>query len=105
MLRVLERLSEQVAQRLDELELVGKTVTLKLRWHDFVSVTRSVSVSPPLQETSAIMQYLRPLLDHVLVAGKPVRLLGVMISGLIARNEEELPPFVLMPSLWEMVDE
>ena len=48
MLHVLERLSEQVAQRLDELELVGKTITLKLRWHDFVSiVTRSVSVSPP----------------------------------------------------------
>ena len=62
MLHVLERLSEQVAQRLDELELVGETITLKLRWHDFQSITRSVSVSPPIQETSAIMLSLGPCL-------------------------------------------
>ena len=50
MLRVLEHLSEQVAQRLHELEFVGKTVTLKLRWYDFEIVTRSVSVAAPLQD-------------------------------------------------------
>ena len=102
MLHVLEHLSEQVAQRLDELDLTGKTVTLKLRWYDFESVTRSISMSPPIHDAPAMMQSLRPLLDHVLVAGKPVRLLGVTLSGLLPRCVVEYPPLVHTPSLWEM---
>ena len=102
MLRVLEHLSEQVAQRLGELDVRGKTVTLKLRWHDFQNVTRSISVSPPIQDAPAMMQSLRSLLDHVLVAGKPVRLLGVTLSGLLPRGVVEYPPLVHTPSLWEM---
>src|SRR5579864_3399938 len=49
MLLVLEQLAEQVASRLAELEIAGKTITLKLRWQDFQLVTRSISTASPIQ--------------------------------------------------------
>ena len=55
---VLEQLAEQVAQRLAELEIAGKTVTLKLRWHNFQLVTRSMTVASPIQDAQAMMRYL-----------------------------------------------
>jgi impB/mucB/samB family C-terminal domain len=58
MLMVLEQLAGQVAQRLAELEIAGKTVTLKLRWHNFQLVTRSMTVASPIQYAQAMMRYL-----------------------------------------------
>ena len=60
----LEHLAEQVALRLIELGLAGTTITLKLRWHDFQLVTRSVSVAQPLQDSQGIMHSIQPLLSQ-----------------------------------------
>jgi hypothetical protein len=49
MLAVLENLAEQVAIRLAELGIAGKTITLKLRWNDFRLVSRSLSTPQPIQ--------------------------------------------------------
>ena len=55
---VLEQLAEQVESRLAELEIAGKTVTLKLQWHNFQLVTRSMTVASPIQDAQAMMRYL-----------------------------------------------
>ncbi len=44
---VLEQLAGQVEHRLVELDLRGRTLTLKVRWSDFQLVTRSVSRIEP----------------------------------------------------------
>lgn len=56
MLAVLEQLAEQVAQRLVELGIASRTITLKVRWHDFRLVTRSKSVAPPIQDAPTMMR-------------------------------------------------
>lgn len=102
MLTVLERLAKQVEQRLGELELACSTVTLKLRWHDFQLVARSVSLARPIQDAQTMMAHVALLLDHLLVQGqKPVRLVGVIVSNLVAADALDQHPHLMMPSLWE----
>ncbi len=105
LLDVLEHLAEQVAQRLVELSVAGTTITLKLRWSDFQLVTRSMSLAQPLQDAPTIMRSLQTLLDQVLSENKPVRLLGVTLSGLVP--ESSLVPYeqMSMLPLWEKAHE
>jgi len=105
LLMVIEQLAEQVESRLAELEIAGKTVTLKLRWHDFHLVTRRVSAASPIKDAQTMMRYLRPLLDQLLVENKPVRLLGVTVSQLLASSELSKHKRVTTPSLWELPSE
>jgi DNA polymerase IV len=103
MLVVLEQLAQQVESRLVELEVAGKTVTLKLRWHDFQLVTRSLSIASPIQDAQAMMRSLRPLLDQLLMKNRPVRLLGVTLSHLVSSQELHKLEHLETPSLWELV--
>jgi len=76
-------LSEQVAYRLRQQNLYGRTVQIKLRFADFKTITRSHSLSEPTQLTQDIWRTAVNLLNDYLQDHKPaVRLLGVGISGL-----------------------
>jgi len=81
-------LSEQVAYRLRQQNLYGRTVQIKLRFADFKTITRSHSLSEPTQLTQDIWQTAVNLLNDYLQKHKPaVRLLGVGISGLTDQPE------------------
>ncbi len=101
MLAVLESLAEQVAIRLAELGIAGKTITLKLRWNDFRLVSRSLSTPQPIQGGHTMMQYVRPLLDQLLKELRPVRLLGISLSHLVSEAEMRKHEQIQTPSLWE----
>jgi len=76
-----ERLSRRVAASLDKKKLKARTVTLKLRYSDFTTVTRSHSAAP----TSAADDFAARaalLLERTEAARRPVRLLGVGAHGL-----------------------
>jgi DNA polymerase-4 len=77
----------QVARKLRAEELTGTTVKLKLRWMDFTTLTRQTSVGPTDDEV-LLAQVARWLLEQVWVRGRPVRLIGVGISGLEARARQ-----------------
>jgi DNA polymerase IV len=105
MLAIVETLAEQVALRLAELGIAGKTITLKLRWNDFRNVSRSISPSQPIQSAGAMMRYLRPLLEQLLQERKPVRLLGVTLSHLVAEAEMNKYKQMSMQTLWDLAGE
>src|SRR5260370_13681943 len=65
MIQVLEHLARQVEQRLVELNLRGRTLTLKVRWSDFQLITRSVSRSQGFQDAQGMMPVLRTLLTRL----------------------------------------
>ena len=99
--RILEMLALQVERRLTELGIAGKTLTLKVRWSTFELVTRATSRAQGFQ----LAQEMLPVL-HVLLAGlvdekRPVRLLGVIVSGLISFEEMQRAGQVVTPSLWQ----
>jgi DNA polymerase IV len=71
----------------------ARTVTLKVRYDDFTTITRSHSVAPPTCDEAAIVARALALLDRTEAGRRPVRLLGVSVHGLAstAESEPELP--------------
>jgi DNA polymerase-4 len=66
LLPVLQRLTDRVATRLRKKHRSARTVTIKVRFGDLSSVTRSVTVSTPTASTGAIVEIAKPLLQKVL---------------------------------------
>jgi DNA polymerase-4 len=82
--------TEQVARRLRRHQLVGRTVQLKIRFHDFSTITRSQTLHAPTNITQEIWQAAVELLASRLPARRgPVRLLGVGVSGLELRSDSQ----------------
>jgi DNA polymerase IV len=76
------RMADAVGTRLREARLAGRTITVKVRYGDRVTITRSHTVGAPLDSPRAIGLVAGALLDAVEVS-PGVRLLGVSASGLV----------------------
>ncbi|MBA2495484.1 MAG: DNA polymerase IV [Acidimicrobiia bacterium] len=76
------RLADAVGVRLREAGVAGRTVTVKVRFHDFRTITRSVTLSGPADSGTAIARAAKALLEAVDPASG-VRLLGVGVSKLV----------------------
>jgi DNA polymerase-4 len=83
--------AERVARELRAEGLAGRTVTLKLRFADFSTITRRRS-GEPTQDGLAIYREAARLLDSV-GATRAVRLIGVSMSGLGPAGQGQLPLF------------
>lgn len=78
----LRELSGKIASRLQQKNAAGKTVTLKVRYEDFETITRSNSFSHYIDEASDIADTAIALLDETKVGDQKVRLLGITMSNL-----------------------
>lgn len=80
---VLDGLADTVARRLRAHRLQARTVTLKARYPDFNTPTRSLTLPEPTDRTVDLRDAARTLLRERLGrAGRPLRLLGVTASNL-----------------------
>jgi DNA polymerase IV len=78
----------------------ARTVTLKVRYQDFTTITRSVTVTPPTDDASVVASRAVALLDRTEAGARPVRLLGVGVHNLSGLDEEaQLPPPSRVPRL------
>lgn len=80
--RTLLRLSEGVGRRLRREGMAGTTVKIKLRWEDFTTLTRQVTLPQPSNLDHEIYAAALDLFYSNWPPGRPVRLLGVGVSGL-----------------------
>jgi len=73
--------------------LTCRTVTIKVRYSDFTTITRSHSRTPPTCDPDEIAARAIALLDRTEAGTRPVRLLGVSVHNLIGPDEprEEVP--------------
>ena len=94
------RMADSVSSRLRANHLQGRTVTLKLRYGDFTTITRSHSLSRPLVSTTELVKVASTLLSATDIA-PGVRLLGVGVSSL----EERLAPAAEQLALWDTARE
>jgi DNA polymerase-4 len=78
----LAHLSEKVGRRLREQGLWARTIQLKLRYSDFSTFTRALTLGHATQIDTEIYQTARELLRKNRRAGAAIRLLGVQTSGL-----------------------
>ncbi len=89
----LRHLAEQVAERLQRHSLRGRTVTLKLRSHDFRTLTRQTSLPLPTDRADQIAAVAERLLAMELAPGGRYRLVGVSVSGFRPAVQLPLPLF------------
>jgi DNA polymerase-4 len=78
--RTLRELSETVGRRLRHERLCASTVKIKLRWPDFTTLTRQVTLPQPTDQGEEISITALDILEKNRPARQPVRLLGVGVS-------------------------
>jgi DNA polymerase-4 len=94
----LEQIREEVADMaghvvswLARKSLLARTVTIKVRYNDFTTVTRSQSAAPT-RDSAALIARAVQLLDRTDAGRRPVRLLGVSVHNFCADGDLVDPP-------------
>jgi DNA polymerase-4 len=98
--REIAEMAGSAAGWLQRRELYSRTVTIKVRYNDFTTITRSHS-APPTRASDQIVARALALLDRTDAGSRPVRLLGVSVHNLTP------DPFVMPddPEPWLPFDE
>ena len=73
----------------------GRTVTLKIKFADFETISRSQSSSDPVRSRSELERVATGLLQKLIPLPKAVRLLGVSLACL--QNEEAVISQMALP--------
>lgn len=82
--RELLELATRVGERLRRNERQGQTVTVKVKFHNFSSNTRSQTLSEPTSDSMEIFKLACELLKKTKAGSKPLRLVGISVSNLSA---------------------
>ena len=102
--RELARMVDAVAHRLRDSGVAGRTVTLKLRYGDFTTVTRSQTRAAATDLATEILEAATDLLG-LLDPSPGVRLLGVSVSGLQDGNVRQLRFDEVTTAGWRAAEE
>lgn len=78
---ILTKYLMRIQKRLDELDLMPRTLTIKVKYHDFEQFTRSHSLEYNTNDIRILSDALSSMYDH-LIFEKPVRLIGLSLSNL-----------------------
>jgi DNA polymerase IV len=86
---IIDRHARNVCERLTKARLSGRTITVKVRLHDFTTLTRSATIAGPTDRPAVVSRLARGLLTELDTSGG-VRLLGVGVSGLADWIQDDL---------------
>src|SRR5918999_1889457 len=81
-LREMLRLSDRTATRLRVKGLCGRTITLKVRFANFKTITRSRTLDAAVDTTAEVYEIARELYERLDPDRPRIRLLGVAVAGL-----------------------
>src|SRR3954451_9721038 len=81
--RELLRLSDRTATRVRAAGMMGRTVTIKVRFADFTTITRSRTLRDPTDVSRDIYATARSLFDALGLQRARIRLVGVRMEGLV----------------------
>ncbi len=81
--RRLLQLSDKVAARLRAAEMMGRTVTIKVRFADFTTITRSRTLREPTDTSRVVYDAARELFDALGLQRARIRLVGVRLDKLV----------------------
>ena len=88
----LDKIARILTDRLERNGLKGRTITLKLKYHDFKQVTRSHSLNEATNNEELILATAKQLLTATDIDDRKVRLLGISLSNfgdLVPRSRKE----------------
>jgi len=88
MLDKLHDITRKLAETLDKKNIGGRTVTLKIKYHNFIITSRSRTVDTYVATAPEIFTVIEDLLRVPHYPEEPVRLLGIQISNLNINKRE-----------------
>lgn len=77
----LRKIAGNVHNRLQKHNLKGRTITLKVKYHNFKTITRSLSLPELVNDFETIYTTAKTLLDGTELEDKRIRLLGISLSN------------------------
>ncbi|RPJ83758.1 MAG: DNA polymerase IV, partial [Acidobacteria bacterium] len=89
----LHHLADRIGARLRAKSLAGRTITVRVRFADLRSVTRSLTLSAPVSSTRALAEIAEDLVRSVLadhLDGRMISLLAISVSNLDAHAVVQL---------------
>jgi DNA polymerase-4 len=87
LMREILRLSAKVATRMRAAGVAGRTVTLKVRFADFTTITRSRTLTDATDVTGEVHAAATGLYDALGLQRARIRLVGVRVEGLVPREQ------------------
>lgn len=81
-------LVDRLIIRLDKRKLNGRTLTVKIKFHDFTQITRSLSTPFAIYDKPAMLSLLDKIIGNLDLKSKKIRLLGVGISNFIDNDNK-----------------
>ena len=78
-----DRLTEQVAKIMLKRRTTARTVTIKIKYHDFSQITRSTTPPQPIKNGASLQAALPDLINKTELGNRPCRLLGVSVSNFV----------------------
>ncbi|MEQ8625898.1 MAG: DNA polymerase IV [Vicingaceae bacterium] len=88
-IEALRKIHEKVIQRLVKSGRKGRTITLKIKYFDFIQKTRSLTLDNYTNSSDKIWEIVLQLLEDPILPEKGVRLFGITISNLDIKDTEE----------------
>lgn len=77
----LYKIEQEVFERVKEANFKGKTLTLKVKFHNFEQITRSKTISGWYTSFDTIHRYAKDLLQQTYLDNAKIRLLGLSVSN------------------------
>jgi DNA polymerase IV len=82
--------ARDVAATLSKKRLEAQTVQVKVRYSDFTTLTRQITVEEGISDANEIYRLAAHLLAREKLVSRPLRLLGVGVSGLVPPTAKQL---------------
>lgn len=90
----LKEFSLAIGKRMARAKIRCRTITVKIKYHDFKTITRSVTLSNPTDLSSEIYKQSCNILEGRVPLTKQVRLIGIQVSNLVYPYEPVQISFV-----------
>ena len=79
---ILADIAVELEEGISGKSIKGRTITLKIKYHDFQQITRSVTIDEPTNSGGVIIDEIFRLLQLTEAGTKKIRLLGISLSHL-----------------------
>lgn len=87
------KIANVVFKRMEQYQLSGRTITIKVKFSDFKQITRSRSFSEGTNKLNTIIDVARSLLSNIDFTSRSVRLLGVSLSNFDRPGEKNVKAY------------
>jgi len=85
----LEGIANKVSERMEKKSVKGKTISLKLRYDNFETITRALTLSFYTSSKEVLFEQSVQLMEQTQAGDRKVRLLGISVSNLDSEKKEE----------------